>query len=277
MILDDTHEGGNGMTGRKIADFEDVEIAGRPVEILRRGAGRPLLYLHAGDGVEPSIPFLDRLSQAFRVIAPSHPGFGASPLSGLRDVDDLAYHYLDLIDALKLERPLVVGTSFGGWIAAEIAIRAPERLGALVLIDAVGIKTGSPEQRTIADIFSLTPDAVKDLSYKRPQPASPPADLDAARRIAANQEALSRYAWSPTLHNPRLRRWLHRISVPTLILWGADDRIVAPDYGRAYADAIPGATFKLITDAGHFAEREQTEATAQAILAFAGTNTAAAA
>jgi len=259
------------------ADFDRMEIAGRPVEILSRGRGQPLLYLHAGDGIEPSVPFIDRLAQAFTVIAPSHPGFGASPLSGMRDVNDLAYHYLDLIGALKLERPLVVGSSFGGWIAAEIAIRAPGRLGALVLIDAVGIKTGAPDERTITDIFSLTPQALHELSYKNSRPPPAPADIDAARRIAANQESLSRFGWSPTLHNPSLKRWLHRVSVPTLVIWGGDDRIVAPDYGRAYAEAIPGATFKLIADAGHFTEREQTEATAQAILAFAGTTAAAAA
>jgi pimeloyl-ACP methyl ester carboxylesterase len=254
--------------------YERATIAGREIELLRRGRGRPLLYLHAGDGIEPSLGFVERLSRSFKVTAASHPGFGASPRHGFRDVHDLAYHYLDLIDVLGLDHPVVVGASFGGWIAAEMAIRAPERLGALVLIDAVGIKTTPPDQREIADLFSFTPQALNDLVYKRPPPVAAPSDLDAARRIAANQEALSRYAWSPTLHNPRLARWLHRITTPTLVVWGAEDRVVAPDYGRAYARAIPLAKFKLVEDAGHFPEREQTETVARAVEEFAGASTA---
>jgi len=250
--------------------YEQADIAGRQVELIVRGQGRPLLYLHAGDGIEPSLGFIERLSRSFKVTAASHPGFGASPRHGFRDVHDLAYHYLDLLDALKLASPVVVGASFGGWVAAEMAIRAPTRLGSLVLIDAVGIKTTSPDQRDIADLFSLTPAALNELVYKRPPPVPAPADIEAARRIAANQETLSRYAWAPTLHNPRLARWLHRITTPTLLLWGAEDRVVTPDYGRAYAKAIPGAKFQLIDDAGHFPEREQTEAVARAVEAFAG-------
>lgn len=248
--------------------FGRHDIAGRPVEVLTRGRGRPLLYLHAGDGIEPSLGFIDRLAETFKVIAPSHPGFGGSELSGCRDVDDLAYHYLDFIDAMALEAPVVVGSSFGGWIAAEIAIRAPERLGQLVLIDAVGIKTGPADRREITDIFSYTPEALNALAYRRPQPLTPPQDIEAARRIARNRESLSLFGWSPTLHNPRLARWLHRVSTPTLLLWGAHDKIVWPDYGRAYAGAIPGAQFELIEDAGHFPEREQEDKVVNAVKGF---------
>lgn len=256
------------------AAFEQLDVAGRTVEVLIKGRGRPLVYLHAGDGVEPSQGFIDRLARSFRVIAPSHPGFGGSPLHGLRDVHDLAYHNLDLLESLKLEAPVVVGSSFGGWIAAEMAVRAPARLGSLVLIDAVGIKTGGPLDRNIADVFSFTPEALNALSYKNPPPMPLPADLAAARRIATNRETFSRYAWSPTLYDPGLRRWLHRITTPTLVVWGAEDRIVAPDYGRSYAQGIPGAKFKLIDDAGHYPQHEQTEAVAKAVEDFAGASVA---
>lgn len=255
-------------------EFEPYEVAGRPIEMIVQGRGPPLLYLHAGDGIEPSLGFIDRLAQTFRVIAPSHPGFGGSPLSGCRDIHDLAYHYLDLLDAMRLQAPLVAGSSFGGWIAAEIAVRAPERLGQLVLIDAVGIKTGPADQREIADIFSYTPEALNALIYKHPPPAPPPKDIEAARRIARNRESLSLFGWSPTLHDPRLARWLHRISTPTLLLWGSDDRVVSPDYGRAYARAIPGAQFELIEDAGHFPEREQEGKVAAAVSRFGGAHAA---
>jgi pimeloyl-ACP methyl ester carboxylesterase len=257
-----------------VAEFERYEVAGRPIEMVVKGRGRPLLYLHAGDGIEPSLGFVDRLAKTFKVIAPSHPGFGGSALSGCRDIHDLAYHYLDLLDAMELSAPLVVGSSFGGWIAAEIAVRAPERLGQLVLIDAVGIKTGPADQREIADIFSYTPEALNALAYKHPQPMAPPEDIEAARRIARNRESLSLFGWSPTLHDPRLARWLHRISMPTLLLWGADDRIVSPDYGRAYAQAIPNAQFEVIEDAGHFPEREQADRVATAVKSFIGSHAA---
>jgi pimeloyl-ACP methyl ester carboxylesterase len=165
---------------------------------------------------------------------------------------------------------VVVGASFGGWIAAEMAVRSPARLGSLVLIDAVGIKTGGPLDRNIADVFSQTPEALHALSYRNPPPPPAPADLAAARRIATNRENFSRFAWSPTLHNPGLRRWLHRITTPTLLVWGAEDRITAPDYGRTYAREIPGAKFKLIDEAGHYPQHEQTEAVARAVEEFAG-------
>ena len=252
--------------------FERRDIAGRSVEMLVKGSGRPLLYLHAGDGIEPSLGFVEALAGRFEVVAPSHPGFGGTDLSGSRDIHDLAYHYLDLIDAMELKAPMVAGSSFGGWIAAEMAVRAPEQLGPLVLIDAVGVKTGAPDEREIADIFSMTPQALQAAAYKTPPPLPVPADLDAARRIARNRESLSLFGWSPTLHNPRLARWLHRINRPTLVLWGDDDRIVTPDYGRAYAKAIPGGRFQLIEGAGHFPEREQQDRTVTAIEMFAGSH-----
>jgi pimeloyl-ACP methyl ester carboxylesterase len=257
--------------------FEQLDVAGRTIEAVVEGSGRPLVYLHGGEGIEASLPFVGRLSKSFKVVAPSHPGFGGSPRHGFRDVHDLAYHTLDLLDALKLDNPVIVGSSFGGWIAAEMAVRAASRLGALVLIDAVGIKTGGPMERNIADLFSLTPEALHKLAYRNPPPMPMPTNLDEARRIATNREAFSHYAWSPTLHNPRLRRWLHRITTPTLLVWGAQDQVVKPEYGRAFAEGIPGAKLKLIDEAGHYPHHEQTEAVAAAVEEFAAESAAVAA
>src|ERR1044071_2856459 len=126
--------------------MERIDIAGIAVETEIVGAGPPLLFLPGGDYVVQNRPFLDRLAQRFRVIAPRHPGFGNTPRPAwFRSVHDIAYLYLDLIDRLDLNDALLVGHSFGGWLALEIAVRAPARLGRLVLIDSLGLKFGGRE------------------------------------------------------------------------------------------------------------------------------------
>jgi pimeloyl-ACP methyl ester carboxylesterase len=252
-----------------------MEIEGVKVEISARGKGPPLLFLHPGIGIDPAAPVLDRLAERARVIAPSHPGFGHSDLpKGMTNVDDLAYFYLDLIAALDLRNATLLGVSFGGWIAAQIAIKTTERLQRLVLADAFGIKVSDRETRDIADIFAVTEPQLTELSYfdpgfaKRDLTQLPEAELVT---IARNREAMARFGWSPYMHDPKLKGRLHRIRIPTLVLWGAGDRIVAPDYGRAYAAAIPGARFELIERAGHFPHLEQPDLFARKVQAFVET------
>jgi pimeloyl-ACP methyl ester carboxylesterase len=249
------------------------EIAGIHIDLIERGQGRPLLFLHPGIGIDAKAPVLDRLAAGARVIAPSHPGFGRSEQpKSMTTVDDLAYFYLDLMEALDLRNVILVGVSFGGWIAAEIAIKSTARIGHLVLADALGIKVGDRETRDIADIFAMTEAQLNDLAYfdpaaqKRDYPAMPEADLIV---VARNREAMARYGWSPYMHDPKLKGRLHRIRIPTLVPWGAADRIAAPDYGRAYAAAIPGARFALIERAGHFPHIEAPDAFARLVLALA--------
>jgi pimeloyl-ACP methyl ester carboxylesterase len=247
-------------------------INGVAVECVDKGRGRPLLFLHPGIGLDPKAPVLDRLAERARVIAPSHPGFGGSeqPRS-FTTIDDLAYFYLDLMDELKLTDTIVVGVSIGAWIAAEIAVKSTARLSHLVLANAVGIKPGDRETRDIADIFAVTEPELNALAYSEPKSAArdytamAEADL---RLIARNREATARYAWSPYMHNPKLTHRLHRIRIPTLFLWGTDDRILSESYGRAYCAAIPGARFETIARAGHFPHVEQPEEFARKIFAF---------
>ncbi len=248
-------------------------IAGVKIELVERGRGRPLLFLHPGIGLDPAAPVLDRLAAGARVIAPSHPGFGRSELPrGFTTVDDLAYFYLDLMEAMALHDAVVVGVSFGGWIAAEIAVKTTERMSHLVLADALGIKVGDRETRDIADMFAMTEPQFNERAYadpaaaKREYAAMPEADV---LSVARNRESLARFGWSPYMHDPKLKGRLHRIGVPTLVLWGESDRIAAPDYGRAYAAAMPGARFETIARAGHFPHLEQPDAFARRILAFA--------
>jgi pimeloyl-ACP methyl ester carboxylesterase len=250
-----------------------LNVHGVTLEILERGQGRPILWLHGEDGLDPAAPFLDLLAAHGRLVAPSHPGFGHSPdANNLDTVDDLAYLYLDLLAERNLRDVIVIGSSLGGWIAAEMAVKSSERMGGLVLVAPLGIKIGDRETRDIPDIFALPPDEVTRLQYRDPARAA----LDHAKLsddqltvIARNREATALYAWEPYFHNPKLKRWLHRISVPTLLLWGADDRFVtAAYYGAAYGGAIPGARFETIDGAGHFPHIEEPRAFAERVRGF---------
>src|SRR5277367_3315590 len=146
-----------------------LTVDGTRVEIVERGSGPPLLFLHAENGIEPAAAAIEELAGNARVIAPTHPGFGRSELAaGMRSVDDLSYFYLDLLDQLDLSDLTVVGVSFGAWIAAEIAVKSTARMSRLVMANAVGIKVGDRETRDIADIFALTDQEYLEISYCDP-------------------------------------------------------------------------------------------------------------
>jgi len=248
-------------------------VAGVQLEMVERGRGRPILWLHGEEGVDPEAPVLDALADHGRVLAPSHPGYGHSPEAADVDtIDDLAYLYLDWLTELDARDAVLVGCSLGGWIASEMAVKSTERIGRLVLVAPLGIKVGDRETRDIPDIFAVHPDEVLMLQYRDPARARlDPATLsdDRLTVIARNREATALYAWEPYFHNPKLRARLHRVTVPTLLLWGADDRFVSAGYyGAAYRDAIPGARLETIAAAGHFPHLEQPKAVAERIGAF---------
>jgi len=252
-----------------------LTVHGVRLEIVERGQGRPILWLHGEEGLDPGAPFLELLAAQGRVLAPSHPGFGHSPDVGSIDtVDDLSYLYLDLLAARNLRDVVVIGCSLGGWIASEMAVKSSERLGGLVLVAPLGIKVGDRETRDIPDIFALPPDEVVRLQYRDPSRAAidhSKLSDDQLTVIARNREATALYAWEPYFHNPKLRQRLHRITPPTLLLWGADDRFVtAAYYGAAYRSAIPGARFETIDGAGHFPHIEEPAAFAARVRGFLG-------
>jgi pimeloyl-ACP methyl ester carboxylesterase len=248
-------------------------VNGTRVDLIEQGAGRPILFLHAENGIEPALAAIGELAKGARVIAPTHPGFGSSELpKGMRSIDDLSYFYLDLLDQLDLQDLTVVGVSLGAWIAAEIAVKSSARFARLVMANAVGVKVGDRETRDIVDIFALTEKEFIDIAYSDPARGTrdytslPDVEVLAAARA---REATARLAWNPYFHNPRLKSRLHRIHIPTLFLWGAQDRMLTEAYGRAYAALIAGARFELIDRAGHFPDCEQPKAFADKVLAFA--------
>ncbi|HXZ89164.1 MAG TPA: alpha/beta hydrolase, partial [Candidatus Binataceae bacterium] len=217
----------------------DVEL-----EVFHEDSGPTMLLLHGSAGLDHRAEFLRLLARQFEVIAPSHPGFGRTALPDRFDsVDDLAYLYLDLADALDLRQAILVGCSLGGWIAAEIAVRSSARFAKLVLTAPIGIKVGNRESRDIPDIFATSPDEIIRLAFHDPAEAA----IDFAsltdeelQIIVRNRESLALYTWEPYMHNPKLRYHLDRIRIPTLILRGVSDGLVSQGYVEAYAALIPG-------------------------------------
>jgi pimeloyl-ACP methyl ester carboxylesterase len=254
------------------AAAEWLSVGGIELEVIRRGAGRPVLLLHGMQHVDARAPFLNLFGRHAEIIAPSHPGFGHSTRPADFDtVYDLVHLYLDVLDALPYERVTLVGLSFGGWLAAEIAVKCCHRLDRLVLVDAFGIKISDREMPDILDVFNTAPHEVQRRSWHNPDKWAPDFNAMSDDELvvrARNWEALCLYGWHPYMYNPQLKRWLRRIMRPTLVLWGASDGIVPPSYGRTYSALIPGAHFELIAEAGHHPEIEQPEAFVDRVAAF---------
>lgn len=257
-----------------LADFshEIIDVGGVALEMRSKGSGRPLVFLHSGDGILGLDGMLGVLAGSYRVMVPSHPGFGRSDLPrAFNSVDDLAFFYLGLFDRLDLDDILLVGASFGGWIAAQIAVMDCSRIGRLVLIDPLGIKNGSRETRDIADMHALDDEALAARLYSDPghRPRFEALGEDELLAIARNRESFAYFGWRPYMHDPKLKARLSRVKAPALVLWGADDGIVSPDYGRQYAEAIGDARFEVIGKAGHLPHVERPEAVLAEIGAFA--------
>jgi pimeloyl-ACP methyl ester carboxylesterase len=252
---------------------EIITVSGRTIRLLRGGAGPQLLFLH--DSFCPSwLPIHDQLAAELEVLVPIHPGFAGSEESfdELEEMEDLVFHYLDLCAALGLRRPLLAGASFGGWIAAEWAIRYSDSLSKLILIDALGLRVeGAPA----ADILSLDPAAMRQAMFGDPTgavaiatiPDIPKAD-DIVGMILARR-ALARFAWQFP-DNPRLLRYLYRIAAPTLIVWGERDGFVSIAHAKAYQDGIPKSKLMTIHNAGHLPHVETPEVCANLMIGFLG-------
>jgi pimeloyl-ACP methyl ester carboxylesterase len=247
-------------------DQELIEVSGRKVDLRRAGSGDPVLFLHSAFGEFWMPEFLEPLYKRFEVFSPAHPGFGDSTgIEEIADVEDMAFHYSDMLDALKLDQVHLIGVSLGGWIAAEVAVRWPDRVRSLILIDSVGIwidqfpitqMWGVRDPQKLADLFFVDqshPIAVMIASIDLDNP--PPDEI--LLQFMNQQRATAQVGWDPYLHNPKLASRLNRINSPALLIWGEKDRLTSLEYGRRFAELIPGARFEVIRDAGHLAALEK--------------------
>jgi pimeloyl-ACP methyl ester carboxylesterase len=253
----------------------DLTVRGTRVRVLETGSGQPLLYLHDSGDLGEWTPLLSGLAERYAVCRPDHPGFNASgDGSDIDSVHDLAFFYLDLLDEIGAERVMVIGAGLGGWLAADLATIEPRRVSKLILAGPFGIRADEPAP----DVFLLNPAELAELTYHTGEARSAAArqagqladDAERLARYLRNRGATAHLGWNPYLHDPKLPRRLHRVTAPTLILWGAQDRILPAGQAHRWAELLPGARLAIIDDAGHLPLAEQAGRSLEAVWTFCG-------
>lgn len=262
-----------------------IDVCGRQVHILESGDGAPLLYLHGFADVHSVkdnwLPFHEKLAQRARLIAPAHPGCARTDENkDIDTIEDVVFHYLEVFDALDLRTFDLIGTCVGGWIAAELAVRHPEKIRRLVLIGAAGLFVPGA---LIGDVFMMAqPEFGSRYASLREMFFSSADERNALDMFPDGKGELedevrryqmlrfsSRVGFKPPyFYNYALRNRLHRISSPTQIIWGETDRFVPRSHGDTYAKLIPHAAIKSIAGTGHSVQVERPQETAQLILDF---------
>jgi pimeloyl-ACP methyl ester carboxylesterase len=259
---------------RKGGEPELIDVRGRPVSIMSGGEGPPFVYLHSTLGESMRwLPFHAAWSKRFTVYSPLHPGFGQSGgFDQIDTIEDMAFHYVELFDALGLGEVILGGVSLGGWIAAEFAVRWPERVKRLWLSGTPGLWV---EEQPLPDLFRDMANVERLRSFLFHDPKGPMATMvlgdnpDDERRVAGYQAmtVLARLVWERP-YDPKLARRLHRIAGPTLLLWGDNDRLVPPAYGEAYRKHLPQSEMKIIPNCGHLAMFEKEAEFVEAVTTF---------
>ena len=236
-----------------------VKIGDIGVTLRRAGKGPPLLFLHGADGYSQWLPFFDALAEKYELLVPEHPGFGASddpPL--IRSVPDMAMFYLDFLETLDLRDLHIVGHSLGGWIAAEMLIRDRSRAKSLTLISAAGIRVeGVPS----GDIFIWNrEELLRNVFYNQAyadialqlQPTEQQIDTMLKNRFTA-----TKLGWQPRWFDPDLEKWLHRIKLPALVVWGKEDKVMPSAYAALWRERLPDARLVMIEECGHVPQIEK--------------------
>ena len=235
-----------------------VEVDGCKTHLRRGGAGEPLLFLHGASGAPVVMPFMEKLAQRFDVLVPEHPGWGRSDEpEWLENIHDVAYFYLDFLREQKLSGVTIVGSSMGGWIAMEMAVRDTSRIKSLVLVSPAGIAAPGVLP---ADIFLLSPEElVRNLFFDEKLAQArlaQPEDVDISLK---NRHTTARLAWEPRLHDPHLGKWLHRIEVPVKIVWGREDRILPVGFVDEFKRLMPRAQVHILEKCGHLPHAEKAD------------------
>jgi pimeloyl-ACP methyl ester carboxylesterase len=255
-------------------EAETIDVCGRPTVVMHGGDGPPFVYLHSTLGESARwLPFFESWAKQFTVYAPLHPGFGASGgFDQVDTVEDMAFHYVELFDTLGLGEVVLGGVSLGGWIAAEFAVRWPERVKRLWIADAPGLWV---DDHPPADLFRdmVDPRRLRRLVFHEPEGYMAKMvitdDADDERRLAGYQAmtVLARLVWERP-YDPKLAARLHRVRCPVLLLWGDDDRLIPPAHGEAYKEHLPQAELRLLADCGHLPMFEKEAEFVEAVTQF---------
>ncbi len=248
---------------------ELVEIDGMKAHVLRKGTGKPLLWLHGEEGNPEWNPMLDALSRSFDVIAPEHPGFGSSDRpEWLTDFEDLVYYYRAFLDTFGIEKAYIAGHSLGGWLAAEFAASQTHRVEKLILAAPEGLwAEGLPK----TDTFLLSQQELADHMFYDESLKERQKELfrdpEAQAAIIRNRVGHTRLAWD-RYYNPKFNRILKWVQVPTMIIWGEQDRIIPAEYAKVFAELIPGSRIQLLKHCGHYPHIEKTDEFVRAVENF---------
>ncbi|HYL31744.1 MAG TPA: alpha/beta hydrolase [Stellaceae bacterium] len=238
-----------------------VTLHGCSIHVIRGGNGAPLVYLHGAGGGGLWLPWMEDLAQKFNVIVPEHPGFGRSDMPEWLDgIHDVALFYLEFLAAENLTDVHLMGGSLGGWIAAEMAMLDASRLKTLTLIGPAGIHVSGVRK---PDPFMWSAEelarrlfhdrAMADEAAKR---AVDPAGDDVRMK---NIYTVARLAWHPRFYDPLLMKWLKRVTLPTLIVWGRDDQVLPVALAQGFAERLPQAEIEIVPDCGHLPQLEKKE------------------
>jgi len=252
------------------AQTSELKVRDVRVRLHRAGRGSPVLFLHGAGGVPQWLPFFDALAERHEVLVPEHPGFGGSDdPPWLRSIGDLALFYLDLVEEAGWAGIHLIGNSLGGWLAATILIRDRARFKSLVQLAPAGLRAkGVPG----GDNFIWGPEeAVRNLYH----------DQSFADRILAltpseeqldvmlhNRFTVAKFGWQPRWYDPDLEKWLHRIKLPALVIWGDDDKIIPPACAPLWHARLPDARLAMVKDCGHLPHVEQAALVARHVLDF---------
>ena len=249
----------------------ELETAGLSVRVDECGGGPPLLYLSPEHFIPANDAFVERLGESFRVVVPRYPGFdGTAPAGDFRRVEDLTYLLMDVVEQLSLDDVHVVGSSLGGWLGLELAVRQSSWMRTMSLVSPLGVKFGDRETRGYADLNALPKPELEAALFAQRDGAPSFADMDDAtlEQFGLERQYLAYYAWNPYLHNPSLRRWLHRVRIPVQLLWGTEDGYNRPDNAQPLANALPDASVTWLEHVGHYPQLEAPERLLDPILSF---------